>query len=453
MANIVQFTYDGQLRRFVTQFIRMFSNFQVEFGLDSNGNRTLQTVPVYYGIPSHQADTILRLNSENPLNAVPAMAAYIDGLRYDRDRVQNPYFESYARVQEQTFDPDTQTYTGGYGGNYSVERLMPAPYTLKMKLDIWTSSTDQKHQLLEQLVPLFNPGFEIQSTDNYLDWTSLSVVLLTDVSYTNRTVPLGGDDNIDIASLSFDIPIWITLPAKVKKAGVVTQIIANIYNATGELSEDLLSGMQATQARFTPLNYDLVYVGNTLTLYKPLSGDGEGTAVAWQNLVSSYGKLVNGVSQVRLDFEFPDGAHEIVGTVAYNPSNPTQLLYTPDSATLPANTLPAVTAIIDPYTVAVNSTLLNPTTGTRYLILNPIGDANSDSAVAWAGAPGTQLIARANDIIEWNGTYWTVSFDSVNTQVEYVTNLNTTTQYCWTGSTWVKSYQGVYKAGTWSLVL
>ena len=77
MAGVVQFHYSGQIRRFVIQFIRMISNYQVEFGRDSTGNRTLQTVPVYYGDPSRQASIILKNNSENTLNSVPAMAAYI----------------------------------------------------------------------------------------------------------------------------------------------------------------------------------------------------------------------------------------------------------------------------------------------------------------------------------------------------------------------------------------
>jgi len=431
----------------------MVSNFQVEFGMDATGNRTLQTVPVYYGSPSHQADTIIRLNSENPLNAVPAMATYINALTYDRERMQNPYFESYQRIIEQNIDPVTQLPTGTQGGAYSVERMMPAPYRLQMKLDIWTSNTDQKQQLLEQLLPLFNPGFEIQSTDNYLDWTSLSVALLTDISYTNRTVPLGTDDNIDIASLTFDLPIWISLPAKVKKAGVVAQIIANIYDVGGDLNIDIVNTVANTQMRFTPLSYDLIYMGNTLTLYQPLPESGEGTAASWQNLITNYGKLTNGISQVRLSFDYTDGNHEIVGVVAYNPSNPTQLLFTPDTQTFPANTLPPVNAVIDPYTVTVDNNILHPTTGTRYLILNPIGDANSTSAAAWAGAPGTNLIARANDIIEWNGSYWTVAFDSSNTSIQYVTNLTTQIQYVWNNGAWTKSYQGVYKAGNWSLVL
>lgn len=456
----VQFAYSGQIRRFVVQFIRLLSNFQVEFGADSSGNRTLQTVPVYYGDASRQASMILKNNSENALNAVPAMAAYISALTYTRDRVLNPFFEGKMHVRQQVFDPASQSYTGTQDGVYTVERLMPAPYTLQMKVDIWTSNTEQKHQLIEQIIPLFNPGLEIQNSDNYIDWSSLSVVLLTDVSYTNRTIPAGSDDTtIDIATLTFEMPIWISLPSKVKKMGVVAEIIARIYEEDGSLDPYVITTLEGlvSQQRFTPLNYALVYSGNTLTLYEHTAHEAEnqifGNRVQWKGLVNVYGALQNGISQVRLQFEHTDGFHEIVGTVAYDPTDSYNLLFTPIEATLPANTLAAVDAIIDPYKVKVDSSILNPATGTRFLILNPIGDATTPSPVAWAGAPGTNLLAQANDIIEWNGSYWVISFDSRDNQVQYVTNMNTNVQYRWTGEMWVKSYEGLYRSGEWSLVL
>lgn len=456
----VQYAYDGQIRRFVTQFIRIVSNFQVEFGQAADGQKHLQTVPVYYGDVSRQAAMILRSNSENTLNAVPAMATYISAFTYDRDRVLNPYFEGSMRIREQIFDQDSQQYTGTQDGLYTVERLMPAPYKLTMKLDIWTSNTEQKHQLIEQITPLFNPGLEIQNSENYVDWGSLSVVLLTNVDYTNRSVPSMGDDSaIDIATLTFEMPIWISLPAKVKKMGVVAEIVASIYESGGDLSPDIISSLQGlvSQQRYTPLGYELLYLGNTLTLYQNGANDTGSTVVGkksqWINLANIYGKLTNGISQVRLRFNHKDGIHEIVGTVAYDPTDPNNLLFTPIAPTLPANTLPAVTAIIDPQNVKVNDGILNPTVNTRYLILNAIGSANSESAIAWAGAPGTNLIANANDIIQWNGSYWTVVFDSRESDIEYVTNLTTTVQYVWDGVSWTKSYEGLYKAGQWSLVL
>lgn len=454
MASIVDFHYSGQMRRFVIQFIRMFSNFQVEFGSDSTGTRSRVVVPIYYGDPSRQASIILKNNTDAMLNSVPAMAAYISALTYDRDRLQNPYFEDAVQVREQSFNPATQTYTGNQDNLYTVERIMPAPYKLVMKLDIWTSNTEQKQQLWEQLTPLFNPSFEIQSTDNYLDWTSLSVVTLTDTVYTSRTIPMGADESIDIATFNFEIPIWISLPAKVKKGGVVAQIIANIYNDTGSFDENIIKIASTSQLRYTPMNYSVLHTGNVLTLYKSIAPDGSGIAASWTNLINLYGTLINGISQVRLTFAYPDGPHEIVGTVAYSPTDPTQLIFSPDVKTLPANTVNPVTAIIDPFTVTVNSSILQPQTGTRYLILNPIGDANTEGAVAWQGIAGTNLIAHANDIIEYQNGYWHVAFDSHSTsQIQYVTNLTTSIQYFWDGRAWIKSVDGIYNSGHWSLVL
>ena len=35
----------------------------------------------------------------------------------------------------------------------------------------------------------------------------------------------------------------------------------------------------------------------------------------------------------------------------------------------------------------------------------------------------------------------------------YVTNSNTGIQYRWNGTTWQKSYEGIYQQGRWTLVL
>ena len=101
---------------------------------------------------------------------------------------------------------------------------MPTPYTLTVACDIWTSNTEQKLQILEQICMLFNPSLEIQTTDNYIDWTSLSVVELNNISFSSRTIPLGTETEVDVASLTFSMPIFISPPTKVKKLGVITHL-------------------------------------------------------------------------------------------------------------------------------------------------------------------------------------------------------------------------------------
>ncbi len=248
--------YDGQVRRFLTQFIRLVSNFQVEFRKD--GVRSLRRVPVIYGDGSRQAQQIIHNNSENIMNSVPAMAAYISEMKYDRDRVQNPTHVSKLNLRQRAIDPTTGAYTTQQGDAVTVERLMPVPYTLGVKLDIWTSNTEQKLQLLEQIQSIFNPAVEIQSTDNYIDWTSLSYVLLTGVSWSSRTVPVGTAEQIDIATLSFEIPIWITPPALVKKMNIIHKVIASIYGSDGNLAEDILDSNLFSRQVITPLDYSIL---------------------------------------------------------------------------------------------------------------------------------------------------------------------------------------------------
>lgn len=469
MAASQQFFYDAQIERFLAQFIRMVSGFQVEFGADRYGNTTLQRVPVYYGDSSRQVQTIISQNSApNVMPTVPAMAVYINNVTYDRDRVQDPTFVGKMQIRERYYNEETLEYENRQGNAFSIERLMPVPYTLELKLDIWTSNTKQKLQLLEQLMVLFNPALEIQSTDNYIDWTSLSAVYLESPNWTSRSVPIGTENPIDVATLTFKLPVWISPPAKVKKLGVIQKIIANIHDSDGNLAQALLTPDNLLGARqyFTPLMYGVLLVGNQLTLLKisELEDPREptletptkvGTKDVWRSLISIYGELQNGISQVRLLQE--DGISEVVGTVSYHPTDDTLLIFNVDIDTKPTNTLTAIDAIVDPHKASAISLAGSAVNGTRYLILNDIGsftNAPGDGAPIWTGTDGQQLVAHANDIIQYNGTHWTVSFDSQSTNtLQYVSNLNTGTQYKWANQQWVKSYEGEYKEGLWTLVI
>jgi len=167
-------------------------------------------------------------------------------------------------------------------------------------------------------------------------------------------------------------------------------------------------------------------------------------------LLKRYGTLTNGISEIRLE---QDGIN-IIGTVAYHPSDASLLLFTPIVDTLPANNLSPINAIINPETVTVDSSLLNPAVGTRFMILGSIGSEDStEGAPLWSRPGFPKLVARANDIIEFDGAYWFLAFDSsADTSVKYLTNLRTNTQYKWKDNQWTKSVEGRYGAGAWSFV-
>jgi hypothetical protein len=459
------FFYDEQIRRFLLQFARIFNNFEVEYGRNEEGtNHTLIRVPVKYGDWTRQAQTVVQNNSAGFMPSVPQMTFYISGLDYDRPRMQEPYHVSKIAVRQRTYDEVTDSYEVTQGNAFTIERLMPVPYKLTIKLDIWTSNTNQKMQLLEQMLTLFNPALEIQSTDNYIDWTSLSVVELESVQWSSRTIPQGTENPIDIATLTFALPIWISAPAKVKKLGVVERIIASVYNANGDASNavmdnDLLLGSRQV---FTPYNYQALLIGNKLQALRPAQvidqpntsltpADSPSSNLLWSAVIGDFGVIRPGISYITLEQE--DGT-EVTGTVAFDPTDDRFLLYSINPDTIPSNTLSAVTAVIDPLRSGPGAGLIAAAIGQRYLLTEATGSEDG-YAEAWTGVGGQPLVAEANDIVEYDGQRWIVSFDSENSpdNIQYVTNITTSIQYEWTGTTWIKSYQGLYPGGTWSLVL
>ena len=164
----------------------------------------------------------------------------------------------------------------------------------------------------------------------------------------------------------------------------------------------------------------------------------------WQAIVGSYGTLRPGISQIRL--ESPWDATEIIGTVSFDPTDDRFLLFDVDPDTVPQNTLDPVDAVIDPLASGPGTGLAPAALGQRYLILDRMGPGVTQ---AWG-----DIRAEANDIIEYTDTGWTVAFDHRRADsAQFVTNITTSLQYRWTGEEWVKSYEGVYTGGNWSLVL
>jgi hypothetical protein len=456
---MAQFFYDNQIRRFLLQFARIFSNWQVTKGKDPAGNDILVRVPVMYGDSSRQAATILANNSASNLPSAPLITYYITALEYDQRRTQDPTFVDRINVRQRAYNSDTQQYEQVQGQAFTIERLMPVPYTLRLTVDFWTTNYNQKLELIEQLGTLFNPSLEIQSTDNFIDWTSLSVVYQDGLTFTSRTIPQGTGNPIDVMSWKFYIPIWLSTSSKLKKMGVIEKIIASIYKgkALDDIQDDDL--LLGTRQKITPYGYKLLLIGNSLQLlpaneaFYPSNEDldlppSPNTSLYWTSLLNVYGTVKPGISQIWLQNPFM--TTEIVGTIVPDPIDDRLLIFNIDPDTLPQNTLDPVDSVINPLLVGPNAGLPGPVNGRRYLIVESIG-SEGDSTLAWGS-----VIANANDIIEYSTATnsWEVAFDSQSaTTVEYVTNLTTNVQYRYTDSMWMKSYEGWYDQGDYSIVI
>lgn len=457
--------YDSQVKRFLIQFSRIFSNWYVTFGTDPNGNPILHRVPIMYGDSSRQVSTIIANNSAANLPSAPLMTYYISGLEYDQRRTQDPYYIDKMYVRQRTYNVDTGEFEITQGNAFNVERIMPVPYTLRITLDIWTTNYNQKLELIEQLGVLFNPSMELQSTDNYIDWTSLSVVYQDGLTFTSRTIPQGTGNPIDITTWKFYMPIWLSSPIKVQKFNVIHKIIASIFKgrAFDDIQdEDLLLG---TRQKITPYGYKILLLDGALQIVPSATApnppnsaiepsDTVDTQLYWHAVLNPYGKIRPGISMIAL--ENPYMPNEILGTINYHPTDDRILLYNIDTDTLPRNTLDPVDSVIDPTQKFPGEGLPASALGQRYLIVEDIPQQQSyTSSIVPRAWPGLTNGAAANSIIQYSGTAWVVAFDAskkVQSQ-EFVTNLTSGIQYRYINSNWIKSYEGWYDAGDWRIII
>jgi len=451
----VPYFYDNQIRKYIQQVIRLFGGFSVEMGTHPTTKMPLyQEVPVRYGDSSRMAAHIIRENSENMTATVPFISCYVTELTMAPERRLDMQHVEKVQVVEKELDSATGKYVNREGDRYTVERHMPVPYNMTMNVDIWTSNTDQKLQLFEQLGVLFNPSLNIHTNNNVLDWSSLSYVENTNIIWSSRSVGSNIDDMIDVMTLTYSMPILINPPAKLKHQKLIHTIITRLNT----LDNDDLDAFKESKdfdisnRQYTVTTYEdrkLKFENNKIYLLNKNNGthDSTGNILEWSTELLPFGELREGISQLRLrkGDNIENNNDDIVGRLRFDPDNQNALFVDVDTDTLPTNTLTAISAVINP---SVNypgdGSVPAAVLGQRYLLT-----ADLPLSPNWSN-----ITAEKHDILEYNGTTWIVSFNSTNiTDTQYVSNNTTMDQLEWDGDTWFNSYEGIYNAGYWRLYL
>lgn len=240
-----EYYYNAQIRSYVLQFMAIFQGMQVHVGKWTNSEASLIPVPIHYGHPDRVVAAIISENVQNKPIRLPVMSAYITALNLSPERRHGTGVERrnvYTPIGGLVPD-DTRV----------VHQRTPTPYDLGIDLLVYTSNTDQHFQILEQILPLFDPQLTIQTTDGLFDMTRMTSVFLDNISMDTNN-PIGTERRIIQSRLSFSLPIWIDTPADVRK-----DFIEKIYLRIGAVdtsastSEEIISELD--DGGFT---YDLV---------------------------------------------------------------------------------------------------------------------------------------------------------------------------------------------------
>ena len=215
--------YDQQIRNYTLQFMAIFSGLQVQVGKWNSEEEKLISVPVRYGDPDRVVAAILSNNTQNSPIRLPVMSAYMKGLQIAPDRMHGVGVE-----RRNSYVP-----TGGLLPDdiEVVYQRNPVPYVMDMELSIMTSNTDQMWQIIEQLMVLFDPQLTVQTSDSLFDMSRLTSVTLTGGPAYENPYPSVQEKRYVKAVMNFEMPIYLSIPADIKK-----NYVERIYMRIGAVS-------------------------------------------------------------------------------------------------------------------------------------------------------------------------------------------------------------------------
>jgi hypothetical protein len=223
MSTFREFWYDNQLKRYLIQFCAIFADMNVQVGWNEDKEPRLAKVPIYAASKDRVVAAIKSENTQNKPIRIPALSAAITSIELAPERRKGiPNHRRHTVMPTGGLFPDDIKV---------VEQRMPVPYNLTMELGVWASNQDQHYQILEQIMMIFNPMLQIQTSDEALDWTQITTVELTGIR-PEENLPAGAERRLIQTMMEFSIPVYISVPANVHD-----KYIRDIYIRVGAVSQ------------------------------------------------------------------------------------------------------------------------------------------------------------------------------------------------------------------------
>ena len=238
--------YNDQLKRYIVQFMAIFSGLQVSIGKTEGTNETaLIPVTIHYGNHDRVVASIMAEHTQNKPIRLPCMTAYMQSVDLAPELMHGMGTE-----RRNSYVP-----TGGLLPDdvSVVHQYAPVPYKMTCQLGIYASNTDQHFQILEQILMLFSPQISIQTSDAPFDWTRLTTVKLTNVTI-DQTHPIGTDRRIIQSTLMFELPVYLGSPADVRKDFIKTiNMRIGLLNHMITDSEDIIAALDAMGIEYSEI--------------------------------------------------------------------------------------------------------------------------------------------------------------------------------------------------------
>lgn len=258
--------YDKQFRSYILQFMDLFVGLRVRTGF-RDGVAIDIKVPIIYGSSDRVAAYIMAgqdCDADQQVS-LPIMAANMTAIALRPESNRHPGIvdrRTYITVDDAAESDSPEEAASKIR---LKARGMPIPYTMTLELSIACSNTDQQLQVLEQILMIFTPQLEIQTTDKAWDWTSLTKVTLRDISL-EVDYPTADMERVVGGTLTFEIPVWVSGPMKDTLNQYVAAVRTQVRDAT-LIDEDLdtlvITEPQAIAQGITKDGTEIPIIGDT----------------------------------------------------------------------------------------------------------------------------------------------------------------------------------------------
>lgn len=444
-----QYFYDKQFRRYITQLIRLFSGFQVRYMTQKDGETVemFRKVPCIWGDMSRMGATWLSENSENIHSAAPIMALNITSITPSSEYRHAPFYQEDTHFIKKRKNPAGKGYLNEPNTTYKVTQHMPVPYELGINVDIITTSTEQKLELLEQILSIYNPGFQMKANSSPFDIGKYFEITLDAIQWTSRSVPQGTSVENDVSTLSFIVkPVYINVPSKIRRNTIIKRIITNIDVTDSDLLSTTLddiidpnnpSRVHTESIVVTPTDLSFEITQDEGVYYGYVY-DNADTAKPWEEIFDAYGTSNENNTWIRIrrTEDVDDENYDVYMMYEYT-DDPTKIKLVLDENSFKVPDIDPIDKIINPNKKPPS--IFGNGYGTRYLLTTDIDTDNDD----WG------IHAPAMSVIESTVDGWVISFDPDDNDEHYVVNLNTGDQYFFDGYTWTHYIIGRYSPQYW----
>lgn len=227
----MSYFYQRQFKKHILQFMEIFRGLEVKTGITRDGTVKTIEVPISYGSMDRVAAAITSGNTQNLPLRLPTMTAYMTSL----DLASN-LFKGIDTEKSMAYTP-----RGGVFPNdtKTISQIMPIPFTMSLDLHIYSNNFDTQMQILEQILVLFNPSIQIQTSDASFDGSKITKIDLKSIS-TEENFPIGSERRIITNTLSFETVVYLTAPSMIKNDRIrdIKIRISQLNDASTDLIPD-----------------------------------------------------------------------------------------------------------------------------------------------------------------------------------------------------------------------